>query len=162
MGEIPSRGDVNQLVGLLSLKQRGGSSPLKSDAPVDNRPVLKNTILLLVSDPVVRSVLEETLEREGYTVMAASDLGHAVDRLKESVPDLLITRSHVQNLPGHDAAIYLRKKCLKMKVLILGGLLDDERLQNRAELQGFDVYPKPYSAGELLEKVQEVLSKPRG
>ncbi len=28
---------------------------------------MKTTILLLVSDPVIRSVLEETLEREGYT-----------------------------------------------------------------------------------------------
>lgn len=29
----------------------------------------------LVSDPVIRSVLEETLEREGYTVLATGDLG---------------------------------------------------------------------------------------
>jgi len=28
----------------------------------------KTTILLLVSDPIVRSVLQETLEREGYIV----------------------------------------------------------------------------------------------
>ena len=34
------------------------------------------TILLLVSDPIVRSVLKETLEHEGYTVVAAGDLGH--------------------------------------------------------------------------------------
>jgi len=30
--------------------------------------------LLLVSDPVVRSILKETLEREGYTVLATGDL----------------------------------------------------------------------------------------
>lgn len=127
-----------------------------------NYPLIKSTILLLASDPVVRSVLKETLERAGYTVLAADDLGQAVDRLKESPPDLLIVRSHVQNLPGHDAAVYLRKKCLKMKVLILGGSLDDERLQNREDLQGFAVFPKPYAAAELLEKVKEVLEKPRG
>jgi CheY-like chemotaxis protein len=40
--------------------------------------LMKTTILLLVSDPVVRSVLKETLEREGYTVLATGDLGHAV------------------------------------------------------------------------------------
>jgi DNA-binding response OmpR family regulator len=129
---------------------------------MNDRPLIKATILLLVSDPVVRAVLEETLEREGYTVMAAGDLGQAVDRMNEVRPDLLITRSHVQNLPGHDAAMYLRKKCLKMKVLILGGRLDDERLQNREELQGFEIFPKPYPAAEMLEKVKEVLNKPRG
>jgi DNA-binding NtrC family response regulator len=123
---------------------------------------MKTTILLLVSDPLVRSVLEETLEREGYVVRATGDLGQAVDRLKESVPDLLITRTYVQSMPGHEAAVYLLAKCPTMRVLMVGGLLDDKRLKYRAELQGFEVFPKPYTAAELLQKVKEVLSKPRG
>lgn len=125
-------------------------------------PLMKTTILLLVSDPVVRSVLHETLEREGYVVISTGDLGHAVDRLKEVKPDLLITRTYVEGLPGHDAAIYLRTKCLKMKVLIVGGLLDDDRLKFRESAQGFEVFPKPYPPSELLEKVKEVLTSPRG
>jgi CheY-like chemotaxis protein len=123
---------------------------------------MKTTILLLVSDPLVRSVFQETLEHEGYTVLATGDLGQAVERLKHCMPDLLITRTYVQSLPGHDAAKYLRMKCLKMRVLIVGGLLDDERLQYREALQGFDVFPKPYTAAELLQKVKDVLNKPRG
>ena len=102
------------------------------------------------------------MEREGYMVLAAGDLGQAVDRLKECMPDLLITRTYVQSLPGHDAAMYLRTKCPQMRVLMVGGLLDDARLQYREELQGFDVYPKPYTAAELLQKVKDVLTKPRG
>ena len=124
--------------------------------------VMKTTILLLVSDPLVRSVLQETLEREGYMVRATGDLGQAVDRLKESVPDLLITRTYVESMPGHEAAMYLLTKCPTMRVLMVGGLLDDERLRYRAELQGFEVFPKPYSAADLLQKVKEVLSKHRG
>jgi DNA-binding response OmpR family regulator len=122
----------------------------------------KTTILLLVSDPVVRSILKETLEREGYTVVASGDLGQAVDRLQECIPDLLITRTYIESLPGHEAAMYLRTKCPEMKVLMLGGLLDDERLAYRAEQQGFEVFPKPYTAAVLLREVRLVLSKPRG
>ena len=124
--------------------------------------LMKTTILLLVSDPVVRSILKETLEREGYTVLASGDLGQAVDRLQECTPDLLITRTYVESLPGHEAAMYLRTKCLGMRVLMLGGLFDDERLQYRAAQQGFEVFPKPYSAATLLQEVRHVLSKPRG
>jgi DNA-binding response OmpR family regulator len=126
-----------------------------------DKSLMTRTILLLVSDPIVRSVLKETLEREGYTVVATGDLGHAVDLLKQSVPDLLITRTYVESLTGHDAALYLREKLLTMRVLIVGGLLDDTRLQNREALQGFDVFPKPYTPEELLAKVKDVLSKPR-
>ena len=127
-----------------------------------DQTLLKTTILLLVSDPVVRSVLKETLEDEGYTVHATGDLGQAVDMLKRCEPDLLITRNYVHGLPGHDAATYLRTKCTKMRVLMVGGLLDDDRLRHRETLQAFDVFPKPYPAAELLQKVKEVLSKPRG
>jgi len=122
----------------------------------------KTTILLLVSDALVRSVLQETLEEEGYMVRPTGGLGEAVDRLKESAPDLLIIRTYVENMPGHEAAMYLRTKCPKMKVLMVGGLLNDKRLQYRADLQGFDVFPKPYSATDLIQKVKDVLSKPRG
>ena len=127
-----------------------------------DRSLMKTTILLLVSDSVVRSILKETLEREGYTVLASGDLGQAVDRLQECIPDLLITRTYIESLPGHEAAMYMRTKCVGMKVLMLGGLLDDKRLAYRAELQGFEVFPKPYTAAVLLEEVRHVLSKPRG
>ena len=129
---------------------------------VVDRSLMKTTILLLVSDPVVRSILKETLEREGYTVLATGDLGQAVDRLQECIPDLLITRTYIESLPGHEAAMYLRTKCPEMRVLMLGGLLDDERLAYRAEQQGFEVFPKPYTAAALLEEVRRVLGKPRG
>ena len=127
-----------------------------------DQSLLKTTILLLVSDPVVRAVLEETLEHAGYTVLSTGDLGQAVDRLKHCQPDLLMTRTYIQGLPGHDAALYLRTKCPKMRVLMVGGLLDDQRLSHRAELENIEVFPKPYSAADLLEKVKDVLSKPRG
>ena len=78
------------------------------------------------------------------------------------MPDLLKTRTYVEGLLGHEAAMYLRTKCLRMKVLMVGGLLDDERLQHREALQGFEIFPKPYTAAELLQKVRDVLSKPRG
>jgi DNA-binding response OmpR family regulator len=123
---------------------------------------MKTTILLLASDPIVRSVLQDTLEHAGYTVLATGDLGEAVDRLNDVTPDLLITRTYVQGLTGHDAAIYLRSKSLKMRVLIVGGLLADDRLQVREVLQGFEVFPKPYPASEFLDKVRDVLAKPRG
>jgi hypothetical protein len=49
-----------------------------------------------------------------------------------------------------------------MRVLMLGGLLDDDRLKYREELEGFEVFPKPYAAAEMLQKVRAVLSKPCG
>jgi CheY-like chemotaxis protein len=101
------------------------------------------TILLLISDPVVRSVIQETLEHAGYYVVAAGDLGVAIQRLKESTPDLLIIRSYIEGLPGYDAATFLRTKCRGLRVLMLGGLIDDDRLQYRMVIEEIEVFPKP-------------------
>jgi DNA-binding NtrC family response regulator len=104
-------------------------------------------ILLLVSDPVVRSVIGEALEHAGYVVVPAGDLGWAADWLKKCPSDLLITRPFVSSMPGHEAAEYLRARCPAMRILIVGGFLDDDRLLHRESLAGFEVFPKPYADG---------------
>ena len=120
------------------------------------------SILLLVSDSLVLSVMQETLEREGYLVFPAGELGTAVNWLKDTKPDLLITRTYISGMPGHEAAKYLRNKCPHMRVLMVGGLLEDDRLQYRMALERFEVFPKPYTSAQLIEKVKEVLGKVDG
>ena len=119
------------------------------------------TILLLISDPVVRSAVRDALEHGGHSVVAVGDLGAAVGRLKEFTPDLLIIRSYIEDISGYDAARYLRTRSPGLKVLMVGGLIDDDRLVNRMALEGFEVFPKPYPAAALLEKVKDVLAKGR-
>jgi two-component system, OmpR family, response regulator len=124
--------------------------------------VLNTTILLLASDPAVREVVREALESAGYSVIPTGNIGTAVDRLKNSTPDLLLVRDYIEEMSGYDAAIYLRKMCHGVPVLIFGGMLDDDRLENREILHGFEVFPVPFAAAELLKKVHEVLVKRQG
>lgn len=116
-----------------------------------------STILLLHSAPVVRSVLKDILERAGYLVRSAGDLGTAADMLNECAPDLLVTELYISELPGHDAAQYLGKRCPTMSVLIVAGLPQDQRTENRTIGEGYEVFPKPFSSDELVAKVREVL-----
>jgi DNA-binding response OmpR family regulator len=115
-------------------------------------------IMLLVSDSVARVVIQETLEHGGYPVMAAGDLGTAVKRMSESTPDLLIVGPYIEDISGYDTAKFLRTKYHGLPVLMVAGIIDDDRLEYRLELQGFEVFPKPYSAAELLAKVKDMLS----
>jgi DNA-binding response OmpR family regulator len=114
-------------------------------------------ILLLVSDSVGRVVLQEALEHGGYTVMPAGDLGTAVKRLSEAKPDLLIISPYIEDISGYETAKFLRTKCHGLPVLMVAGLIDDDRLEYRLALEDFEVFPKPYSAAELLSKVKDVL-----
>lgn len=125
------------------------------------KPPLDWTILLLISEPLVRLVIQELLERAGYLVMATGDLGTAVDRVNESKPDLLIISPYVESITGDQAARYLQARCLSMRILMLAGLLADDRLQYRAELERVAIFPQPFTGAELLDKVREILSVPK-
>ena len=122
---------------------------------------MEYTILLLISEPLVRLVIEELLERAGYLVLATGDLGNAVDRTGEASPDLLIISPYVETITGHQAAKYLQSRCPSMRLLMLAGLLDDERLQDRAELEKVAVFPQPFTGDQLLGKVRGVLGEPK-
>jgi DNA-binding NtrC family response regulator len=114
-------------------------------------------ILLLSSEPLLRSILKEVLEDAGYVVVATGDLGSAVDSLSDQRIDLLITHPYVENIPGYEAAKYLHKKDPHMGVLFVAGILDDDRLQYRADLEHFEIFPEPFTAQQFLLKVKATL-----
>jgi two-component system, cell cycle sensor histidine kinase and response regulator CckA len=118
-------------------------------------------ILLLDSEPVGRAVIREVLEQAGYVVLATGGLGEAVKRLADGRIDLLMIRPYVDNITGHEAAKYLRARNPRMEVLVIAGFLDDDRLRDRAAIEQFEVFPKPFTAAELLEKVAKVLKTAR-
>jgi DNA-binding NtrC family response regulator len=122
---------------------------------------MEMTILLLISEPLVRLVIHEVLEKAGYLIMATGDLGTAVDRMKECTPDLLIISPYVETISGHDAAKYLQTKCPSMRILMLAGFLADDRLRYRAELERVEIFPQPFTGAQLLDKVKRILSEPK-
>jgi DNA-binding NtrC family response regulator len=127
---------------------------------VQGKSPMESTILLLVSEPLEQVVMQEVLERAGYLVLGTGDLGTAVDRLGECKPDLLIISPYVETITGHQAAKYLQARCPSMRILMVAGLLADDRLQYRAELEKVEIFPAPFAGAQLLEKVREVLSAP--
>jgi DNA-binding response OmpR family regulator len=136
-------------------------NPTPAAADAEPKRSQRNAIILLLSsEPVVRSVIKEALEQAGYVVLATGSFGTAVDLLADCKIDLLITHPYVETIPGHEAAKYLRARNPKMAVLVVAGLLDDDRLQYREDFEGFEIFPRPFTAAQLVAKVDEILETP--
>jgi len=128
---------------------------------------MNTTILLLVSDPIVHSIVTETLEHEGYTVVAAGDLSR---RLTGSRRPSGSTDN--PNLPcalvGHDTTMYLRNlrtKCLKMKVLILGaffmtGVFNLAKLCKDLKSSDDRFVSRPIGTGRLCRRHRGFFGRP--
>lgn len=118
----------------------------------------KACILLLVSDPIMRTVLHEILDHAGCLVVAVDNLGTAVERLKQMRPDLLIVRPYINSMPGAMAAHYLRTFYPGLPVLIVGGFVDDERVHVPLAIEEMQIFPKPFGAREFLDALKDVLA----
>jgi CheY-like chemotaxis protein len=129
---------------------------------MSSKSTMETTILILISEPLVRQVIREVLEQAGYPVVATGDLGVAVDRMTESKPDLLIIAPYVEAMSGHQAAKYLQSRWQSMRILMVAGLLADDRIQYRAELDKIESFPPPFTGPQLLEKVRAMLAEPVG
>jgi two-component system, OmpR family, response regulator len=122
----------------------------------------RETILLLASEPNIRKVICRALQNGGYFVLEAPSIGTAIERLKDSNPHLLIVRHYTEYISGQEAAVYLRSIRPGIPVLLLGGRLDDPGLDAREAVHDFNIFPKPYSAAELLAEVRKLLNKYSG
>ena len=116
------------------------------------RKAFSPTILFLASDSHISKVISKTLDSAGYFVLTAHDIGGALDFLKNCTPDFLIVRHYTESISGHDAAMYLRKGCPGVPVLIVGGILDDVGLEDRETLQGFEIFPSHFKRRNWWKK----------
>jgi len=115
------------------------------------------SILVLESYPEMRAALRETLERAGYLVITAGDLGAAVDQLSDVLPHLLIIPPYINSMPGHIAADYLRTRHPGLPVLVIAGFMDDDRIRVQNSIREYHTFPAPFTPDELLATVKGVL-----
>jgi DNA-binding NtrC family response regulator len=116
-------------------------------------------VVILDSEPIVRKVVTQILQRDGYDVEAVENLEDAKNAVTRFQPDLLVTNLFVRGTTGHDAAVALQGLRPKLRVLFVAGLPDDEQLKGLLSGERCEFFPKPFTAQELTEKVHSVLAR---
>jgi DNA-binding response OmpR family regulator len=124
---------------------------------------VSRVVLLVDDEPAILDLMHAVLTRDGHATLQASHGDEALrlaDRYDGPI-DLLVTDIVMPAMTGFALAAELRGRRPDARVLLLSGHLDD-----RAEvLQGLARAPypyllKPFSAKELGDKVQGVLTTP--
>ena len=117
------------------------------------------TILLVEDEEMVRKLVRETLEREGYQVMDAADPIEA-RRMSEQFRDrihLLITDVVMPKVSGRELAVQLKKRRPDMQVLYMSGYTDNAIVNSGVLQKEVAFLQKPFTPSALSEKVREVL-----
>jgi hypothetical protein len=117
------------------------------------------TVLLVEDAAAVRAVAKETLERQGYKVLEASN-GEDALRLAErhqGLIHLLLTDVVMPRLSGRELADKLAVARPDMHVLLMSGYTDDSVVRHGILEGGVAYLQKPFAPEGLARKVRDVL-----
>jgi DNA-binding response OmpR family regulator len=121
----------------------------------------KTKVLVVEDAPEFRQMIEAIFEREGvYSVVSCSDGAVAIERAREIDPDVIVLDV---GLPGMDGVSVCRELRAFTDAYVIMLTARDEEVDRLIGLAvGADDYmTKPFSARELIARVQTVLRRPR-
>jgi PAS domain S-box-containing protein len=117
------------------------------------------TVLLVEDEESVRTLVRTILQTNGYTVLEASNGGHAL-QLCERHPGpihLLVSDVVMPEMSGRELAERLTSSRPNVKVLYLSGYTDNAIVRHGVLEPGTAFLQKPFTPDSLLRKVREVL-----
>ena len=122
-------------------------------------------ILVIDDEDMVRDVLRQTLEREGYEVEVAADGGKGLDLFQAWNPDLVITDILMPGKEGLETIRELRNLSPAVKIIAIsgGGDRGDLNFLRAASMFGaVRTLSKPISRDVLLPMVRDLVGEPAG
>jgi CheY-like chemotaxis protein len=129
----------------------------------ETRLLVTASILIVDDDPVVRSLMRATLERDGFTVIEARDGVEACRLYEEHHPDLLLVDLVMPHMDGFELCRVLRGRAESAYVpIVVATSLDDVPSIARAYDAGAtDFIPKPLNWLVLNHRVRYILRASR-
>jgi signal transduction histidine kinase/ActR/RegA family two-component response regulator len=119
----------------------------------------EETVLLVEDEAIVRRLVAEILESNGYSVLQAGDGPSALELLRRHTGgvDLLLTDVVMPGMSGPDVAAAVGTMRPGTQVLYISGYTDSAIDHHGVLEPGIAYLPKPFSADDLARKVREVL-----
>jgi PAS domain S-box-containing protein len=141
------------------------------DAPLDvaqqNAPDNKarrgtETILLVEDQDGIREVVRQYLERQGYSVIEASDGYHALKMAADPKRPihLLVSDLIMPNLGGWELAERLKHIRPELNVLFMSGYPEDDGRNGNGLRQSATILQKPFTLESLALSVRHAIDKP--
>jgi two-component system cell cycle sensor histidine kinase/response regulator CckA len=134
---------------------------LRTTGEIGIVPRGSETILLVEDEPAVRAVVQQVLERHGYTVRAAPTGVLALKLLAANPGEvhLLLTDVVLPGMSGRQLATQFSALRPDARVLFMSGYTSDAVVRHGVLEPGIAYLQKPFSPEALARKVRRVLDQ---
>lgn len=134
------------------------NSPIKSE----NLPPLKNagpTIYIVDDEPEIVDILEEILQKYGYKTKGFTKAIDALDAIKKSQPDAVISDMKMPEMSGLELLRTLRSIYRTIPVIFISGFLTKEDLLESISLGLYGALEKPISAIQVTSLIASAIER---
>jgi len=117
---------------------------------------MKATILLIEDEAQQREVLQMMFESEGFQVSTADSAEQAMEYLRETVPQLIVTDVKLGGVDGISMFEQLRKdaRFLAIPFIFITGYNDPVAIERVKSFGSAEYVTKPYDLDDLLTRVK--------
>jgi DNA-binding NarL/FixJ family response regulator len=130
---------------------------------LDSTAERRDTILVVDDSPDTLSLLTDTLDHAGYTVLVATDGESALDLVDQITPDLILMDAMMPGISGFETCKRLKRDKLlaDLPVIFMTGLSETEHVLEGLGCGGVDYVTKPLVIEELLARIRVHLGNAR-
>src|SRR5688572_21490513 len=128
-----------------------------------NESTRRATVLVVDDTPETLSLLTDTLDQAGFTVLIATDGDGALQLVDQITPDLVLMDAMMPGIDGFEACRRLKREKLlsHLPVIFMTGLSDTEHVVEGLAAGGVDYVTKPIVIDELLARIRVHLANAR-
>jgi CheY-like chemotaxis protein len=129
-----------------------------------NHPNRKKRILLVDDEPFLTSLLRMNLEDTGeYEVREENNSLNALEVIKDFIPDLVILDVMMPDLDGADILFRLKNDQRLKHIVVVFHTATVSRAELSSHggiISGYPFLPKPATADQIIDFIEEHLPKP--
>lgn len=116
-------------------------------------------ILIAEDDELILRTIEHKLLKEGYDVILSRNGKEAIEHIKNSEVDLIITDIMMPFVSGIEILSALNLMEKKIPVIMLSSMGQEEVILTAFDLGASDFIVKPFSPNELMLRVKRLIAK---
>jgi len=118
-------------------------------------------ILFVDDEHLLQNLFERLFTRHGMRVTSCSSAIRAIEELKNSEFDLVITDFMMPDMDGLELLSYIRQEYPSTRVIMITAHANVQHAVRTMRTGAIDYIPKPFATAELLERVKAVLESPK-
>ncbi len=120
----------------------------------------RDTVLVVDDSPETLSLITDSLEGAGVTVLVALDGRSALEMLEEVTPDIVLMDAVMPGMDGFETCKVLKER-YDLPVIFMTGLSETEHIVRGMEVGGVDYITKPVAPDELMARMRVHLANAR-